>query len=191
MKELSFLMFLIALTAILVSFLSRLFRLNPARQVFFYIPDTARFNIIWGFVFYVAYGLIIAKNVWISGCFAALIVILLFYLVYLYALKSFLSGHYSPVAGILTQIINRKLDAQKILDKKLGEKYSPEKSLKIMGLAQFALERPELLKKRLQMIKNLQSSMTIKHSYLSEIIRNLSASLNIKYLSRRRSSPHR
>ena len=181
MKELSFLMFLIAFAAISIAFLSRVFRLNPSKQAFFYIPDTSRFNIIWGFVFYTAYGLIIAKTAWLRWGFVALIALLMTYLVYLYALKSFLSGHYSPIASLLSKIVNFKLDAQKKLDKQLGDvKYSPEKALKIMGLAPFALQRPELLQKRLTMLKNLQSSMTVKHSYLAEIIKNLSSAFGIK-----------
>lgn len=181
MKELSFLMFVIALTVILKIFIDRIFKLNSGRRVFFYIPDSARFNVIWGFIFYAGYGFIIAKSSFLRIGFGIVIVALFLYLAYLYAFKGFLSGHYGMLTGVLGKIAARKLDAQKILDKQLNEpKYSKEKALKMMGLAPFAAQQPELLQKRLQMLKNLQSSMRIKHSYLGTIIQNLKNALDIK-----------
>ncbi len=181
MKELSFLMFLIALTAIFSAFISNIFRLNPSKQVFFYFPDSSRFNIIWGFVFYAGYGLIIAQSLWLRIGFCGLIVLLLVYLTYLYMLKSFLSGHRILMQNLFAKIVSCKLDAQKELDRQLKwAPYTAAKAQKIMGLAPFALERPELLGKRLQMFKNLQSTMTIKHSYLNTVIKNLRNALNIK-----------
>lgn len=181
MKELSFLMFVIAVTAILKAFIDRIFKLNPSRRVFFYIPDSARFNIIWGFVFYAGYGFIIAKTPFLRIGFGLVILSMFFYLGYQYALKGFLSGHYGILTGLLGKIINLKLDAQKILDKQLGEpKYSKEKALKMMGLSPFAAQHPDLLQKRLQMLKNLQSTMRIKHSYLGAVIQNLKNALDIK-----------
>ena len=181
MKEFSFLMFLIAFAAILSAFFTRVFRLNPSKQVYFYIPDSQRFNITWGFIFYIAYGLIIAKTAWLRWGFAALIAVMMLYLIYLYTLKSFFAGHHSPISPLMIKIVNFKLNAQKRLDKDIGEtKYSQEKALKIMGLAPFALRRPEMLNKRLQMLKNLQSSKTLKNPYLPEIIEKLASALDIK-----------
>lgn len=181
MKELSFLMFVIAVTVILKIFIDRIFKLNPGRRVFFYIPDTARLNVTWGFIFYAGYGLIIAKSPFLRIGFGVVIAAMFFYLAYLYALKGFLAGHYGMLIGLLGKIVAFKLDAQKILDKQLNEpKYSKEKALKMMGLAPFAAQQPDLLQKRLQMLKNLQSSMRVKHSYLGTVIQNLKSALDIK-----------
>lgn len=181
MKELSFLMFIIAVTAILKAFIDRIFKLNPDKRVFFYIPDTARFNIIWGFVFYAGYGFIISKTPFLRIGFGIVILSMVLYLIYLYALKGFLSGHYGMLTGLLGKIVNIQLDAQKKLDKQLNDaKYSKEKALKMMGLAPFAAKQQDLLQKRLQVLKNLQSSMRIKHSYLGAVIQNLKNALDIK-----------
>ena len=142
MKELSFLMFVIAVTVILKMFIDRVFKLNPGRRVFFYIPDSARFNVTWGFVFYAGYGFIIAKSSFLRIGFGIFIAVLFLYLIYLYAFKGFLSGRYGVLTGVLGKIAARKLDAQKILDKQLNEpKYSKEKALKMMGLAPFAAQQ--------------------------------------------------
>ena len=83
--------------------------------------------------------------------------------------------------NLFAKIVSCKLDAQKELDRQLKwAPYTAAKAQKIMGLAPFALERPELLGKRLQMFQNLQSTMTIKHSYLNTVIKNLRNALNIK-----------
>lgn len=179
MKELSFLMFLIALAAIFIAFCNRVLKLNPRKQVYFYIPDTARFNIIWGFVFYASYGVLIAKTAWLKAAFAIFIALLMLYLGYLYAMKNFLSGHYTPLSSILEKIIISKLDAQKKTDIKIGDTaYLPSKSLKILGLPAFAADRPEMIQKKINMLKKLQSSMKIRHSYLATIIKKVTKSTN-------------
>ncbi|MDO4184504.1 MAG: hypothetical protein Q4D11_04630 [Rhodospirillales bacterium] len=179
MKELSFLMFLIALAAIFIAFCNRVLRLNPRKLVYFYIPDTARFNVIWGFMFYAAYGILIAKTLWLKIAFAVFIALLLMYLFYLYAMKNFLSGHYTPLSSVLEKIIITKLDAQKKLDIKIGDSsYLLVKSLKMLGLPAFAVDRPDMILKKINMLKKLQSSMQIRHSYLATIIKKLTKSLN-------------
>ncbi len=179
MKELSFLMFLIALAAIFIAFCNRVLKLNPRKQVYFYIPDTARFNVIWGFVFYAAYGILIAKTTWLRLSFAVFIALLFIYLFYLYAMKGFLAGHYTSLSSILEKIIISKLDAQKKLDIKIGDTdYLSVKSLKILGLPAFAAERPEMVQKKLNMLKKLQSSMKVRHSYLTTIIKKIAKSLD-------------
>lgn len=180
MKELSFLMLLIAVTVILRIFIYRLFKLSPKGTIYFYFPDSSRFNIVWGFIFYAGYGFI-TGGFWLRLAFGFLITGLTFYLMYLYLMKSFLSGHNTPINSFLAKVCTKKLDMQKESDKKYDdEKYSKEKALKVMGLASFALNSNDLLKKRLQFFKNLQSSMRIKHPYLGVLIKELARSLNIK-----------
>ena len=58
MKELSLLMFFIALIFGLTVFVSSLFRSKNPDDSAFYIPSRGLFNIIWGSIFYIGYGML-------------------------------------------------------------------------------------------------------------------------------------
>ncbi len=173
MKELSFLMFLIAFTAILWTFYNKIFHLDQNKTVSIF-PSKAKFNITWGFIFYATYGLIIAKITWLKIGFVCIITILSTYLLYIYLLKNFLNGKNIIFSNTITKILLWKITRQQQNDKIYKIKqYSPEQTIHILGLPSYALEQKGLIRKRIDELKNIAEKQDFKQTYSIEIIKKL------------------
>ena len=173
MKELSFLMFLIAFTAILWTFCNKIFNLDQNKTVSLF-PSKAKFNLVWGFIFYTTYGLIIAKTLWLKIGFIILIAILFIYLFYMYLLKNFLNGKNIIFSKTITKILLWKIARQKQKDKVYKLKnYSINQILRILGLPTYAVEQAGLIVKRIEELKTIAEKQDFKQSYLTEIIKKL------------------
>jgi hypothetical protein len=174
MKELSFLMLLIALIATGLAWAERALKLNQERYAAFYIPDVTRFNVVWGFIFYTGYGAIIAQKSWICYIFIILIVILFLYLIYLYAMRRFLLGNCAVCAHILKKVVLMKISKQQKIDNSLKNcKYPKEKALKMLGIPAFADGRAKLIQTRLEVLKNQNFS----HPYFDKLVKNIENSI--------------
>ena len=83
MKELSFLMFLVALLfGISVIVRSIMYGKHPD-SCYFYIPSQGMFNIIWGSIFYIGYGMLMYPETWVSYVLGVGNGLLLFYAYFL------------------------------------------------------------------------------------------------------------
>ncbi len=174
MKELSFLMFLIAFTAILWTFCNKIFRLDQSKTVSLF-PSKAKFNLSWGFIFYATYGLIIAKTVWLKIGFSVIIIILFIYLLYLYLLKNFVSGKNIAFSKTIGKIVLWKISRQQQKDKIYKIKqYTPEQTLHILGLPSYPVEQKGMIEKRVNTLKRLTEKQDLKQTYLIQIINKIS-----------------
>lgn len=173
MKELSFLMFLIAISAILLTICNKLFRLDQSKTVSIF-PSKAKFNLAWGFIFYATYGLIIAKTFWLKTGFVCIIIILAAYLLYLYLLLNFLYNKPIFFRDLIRKILLWKFSRQQQKDKiyKL-DRYSLEQTLRILGLPPFPAAQSGLITKRTEELKNISKKQDLSKTYLSEIIKKL------------------
>ena len=79
MKELSLLMFFIALIFGLTVFVSSLFRSKNPDDSAFYIPSRGLFNIIWGSIFYIGYGMLMFPQPLITFTLGLINGVLIFY----------------------------------------------------------------------------------------------------------------
>lgn len=173
MKELSFLMFLIAFTAILWAFCNKIFNLDQNKTVSIF-PSKAKFNLVWGFIFYATYGLIIAKTFWLTIGFYCIILMLALYLLYIYLLKNFLIGKNIIFSKTITKILLWKIARQQQKDKVYKLKnYSINQILHILGLPSYAVEQAGLIVKRIEELKTIAEKQDFKQSYLIEIIKKL------------------
>lgn len=173
MKELSFLMFLIAFTAILWTLCNKIFNLDQNKTVSLF-PSKAKFNLVWGFIFYTTYGLIISKTLWLTIGFDCIIITLSLYLLYIYLLKNFLNGKNIIFSKTITKILLWKIARQKQKDKVYKLKnYSINQILRILGLPSYAVEQAGLIVKRIEELKTIAEKQDFKQSYLTEIIKKL------------------
>ena len=174
MKELSFLMFLIAITAILLTLCNKIFRLDQSKTVSLF-PSKAKFNLTWGFIFYATYGLIIAKTAWLKIGFICIIAILAAYLLYIYMLKNFLYGKNIIFTGSITKILLWKIARQQQNDKTYKVKqYNHEQILHLLGLPAYAFEQKGLISKRIEELKNIAGKQAFKQTHLIKIIDKIS-----------------
>ena len=173
MKELSFLMFLIAISAILLTICNKIFRLDQNKTISIF-PSKAKFNLAWGFIFYTTYGLIIAKTFWLKAGFVCIIIILAAYLLYLYLLLNFLYEKPVFFRDLIRKILLWKFSRQQQKDKiyKL-DSYNLEQTLHILGLPPFPADQSGLIIKRTKELKALTEEQDFKKNYLIEIIKKL------------------
>ncbi|MBQ1612005.1 MAG: hypothetical protein II085_00875 [Alphaproteobacteria bacterium] len=170
MKELSFLMLLVALTVTGIAWICDFLKLDVKDKAVFYIPDRAKFNIVWGFVFYSTYGVMVAKYCAIGYVFVVLIAVLIGYLLYLYVLKKALSENKFVKFPIVQKIILHKIEHQKKFDKLSSEqKYTKNKALKMLGVSKFAYNRKDIIHERLDVLKKCN----FQHPYYKTMIKYL------------------
>lgn len=135
MKELSFLMLIIAIITGLSVLLKNILHKDLENKTYFITPSTAYFNIAWGTLFYLGYGQLKTTSSILHNSFSFLIALTVVYLSYLYLLRRYLNGRkifiFSP---LFKKIITVQAVKQNILDKSLNIPYSAEKSRKILGL---------------------------------------------------------
>ena len=166
-------MFLIAFTAILWAFCNKIFNLDQNKTVSIF-PSKAKFNLVWGFIFYATYGLIIAKTLWLKIGFTIIIIMLALYLLYIYLLKNFLNNKNIIFTNTITKILLWKIARQEQKDKIYKLKnYSISQILHILGLPSYAIEQLGLITKRIEELKIIAEKQDIKQSYLIEIIKKL------------------
>ena len=173
MKELSFLMFLIAITAILLTLCNKIFRLDQSKTVSIF-PSKAKFNLTWGFIFYATYGLIIAKTFCLKTGFVCIIIMLAAYLLYAYLLKNFLHGQKIIFENTIIKILLWKISRQQQKDQTYKtSKYNLEQTFHLLGLHPYPENQSGLITKKIADLKNIAEKQEFKQSYLTEIIKKL------------------
>lgn len=165
MKELSLLMLVIAILIFSVMFLKNILHKNPHRN-FFFIPETTRFNIIWGMFFYLSYGFLTSNNFKLKSIFGIFAIILLFYIFYLYQLRRFFINKTSVVT---TALIDNKIAQQKKFDTN-HPTYSSSQALKILGLHSSAITNPKIILSRFESLEKIYQSKKITNPYFLEMI---------------------
>ncbi len=177
MKELSLLMFFIALLfGMSVLIRSLIPGKNPDGSAF-YIPSRGMFNIIWGSIFYIGYGILIYPDVQIAFILGIADGLLIFYALFLMQIKKFLLNPQKKGSAILRRYLEKQLDRCQKNDS--GNKaYSFRKCMKILGLAPYTQPDSEQIAQRLQKLEELLQSGKLSHPYLPELLQKLNQTLS-------------
>lgn len=172
MKELSFLMFLVALLfGISVIVRSIMYGKHPDSS-YFYIPSQGMFNIIWGSIFYIGYGMLMYPETWVSYVLGVGNGLLLFYAYFLLRVKKFLLSPEKKGAEYIRKYLLKQLDKEQGREKK-GEGYSYKKCLKILGLPPYCEVDSQEFATRFEQLTRVEESGKLPHPYLKEIIKKI------------------
>lgn len=179
MKELSFLMFMIGLIFGLSVFVRRLTSpYHPDRAVFG-IPSRTTFNLLWGSIFYIAYGLLVYHHHGLRLTLGIIDGLLLGYTLFLLLLQHFILSPRMPVIKPLQNFLNRKISGQEKMDSLLPA-YTRSRALSVLGLPRYTDNDDPAVQLRLEALKSAQKSGKITNSYLNEIIKKTAAALASK-----------
>ncbi len=154
MKELALLMFFIGCGYALNSLANR-FSGKKNRRLYFYIPSAASFNIIWGFIFYLGFGILIASHLWLKTALAAILLLLAVYLVRQWLISKFFATHKPACAG---RLLARKLIKQSAADIVYNHPYTRSEALRLLGLPASQKDLDNKISARLSLIENLPFS---------------------------------
>lgn len=169
MKELSLLMFFIALIFGLTVFVSSLFRSKNPDDSAFYIPSRGLFNIIWGSIFYIGYGMLMFPQPLITFTLGLINGALIFYALFLVRVKNFLLKPQRKGAAFICRYLQKQLDRCRENDSD-NQPYSYRKALKILGLPAYTTAESEDIAVRLQILHELEQSGKLPHPYLPELV---------------------
>lgn len=176
MKELSFLMFMVGLFFGLTVLCRRLTNPNHPDRAAFFIPSRMMFNLLWGSMFYIGYGLLMFPDFWLRVGLSLLEIILLGYTLVMNDLRKKLLSSHIPPSRFAKKIFDHAIKKQQELDKN-NKNYSRRKAAKILGLAAYDLETDELQKKRIAALETAAQNGQIGHEYLPEIIKRIRQAL--------------
>lgn len=175
MKELAFLMFFVGCAFALIKLLTRFFA-PQIRHIYFYIPSQMTFNILWGFIFYVGFGILTTHTFWMKVGLIAFLTILTIYLIYLYGL----SRHFkNPHNTYYNNLLNKKLQKQRQTDEAFNTPYTADEALKILGLSAAAINNKSLIETRLVLLEKLSAHST-ETTALKEIQFRIKQALPVK-----------
>lgn len=176
MKELSFLMFCIALMFGLSILFRNIFMGKDPDSSDFYIPSRAMFNIIWGSIFYIGYGMLMTSSPIAVFIFATLNGLLIFYALFLLYAQKFLLTPQKKSPAFMRRYFEKKIDNCQTNDKNITA-YSYRKVMKILGLPAYTPIDSEEIAKRLNILKTLHASGKLSHDYLPQIILQIEKTL--------------
>lgn len=175
MKELSFLMFVIALLFGVMVLARHLTNPNHPERAVFFVPSRMLFNLLWGSIFYVGYGILMYPEPLIKIGLSILNGGLLSYTLILIALKKYLLAPQKAMPKLVKQFLEQRIASQKEIDKQ-NPHYTQRKALKILGLPPYTLENPDLIKERISVLHQ-QTSNNLKSEYLPTILEHCEKSL--------------
>lgn len=168
MKELSFLMFVIALLFGLIVLTRRFTNPNHPDRAVFFVPSRMLFNLLWGSIFYVGYGILMYPDPWIKISLSVLNCILLAYTLLIIKIQKELLNPGKRMPAFLTKFLTRKIAEQEKLDENTPV-YTIRKALKILGLATYTPENKEQISQRLDILRR-QAAENLPAPYLKTII---------------------
>ena len=179
MFELSFLMFMVGLFFGLSILLRRITNPHHPDRTIFYIPSPMLFNVLWGSIFYIGYGILMYQENTVRLFLGIIEIILFLYTLLMIYIKHILKKNQAPYPIWIQKLLNRAIERQEKLDKKSGA-YSQRKALKILGLPTYAKEDSEQLNKGLNKLKSLQGVGKIQAPYFETIIQQTAKALKTK-----------
>ena len=179
MLELSFLMFMVGLFFGLSILLRRITNPYHPDRTIFYIPSPMLFNVLWGSIFYIGYGILMYQENMVRLFLGIIEIILFLYTLLMIYIKHILKKNQAPYPTWIQKLLNRAIERQEKLDKKSGA-YSQRKALKILGLPTYAKEDSEQLNKGLNKLKSLQGVGKIQAPYFETIIQQTAKALKTK-----------
>lgn len=152
------------------TFMVSCFMKKNENSVYFAPPTRSSFNVSWGLLFFIVYGMMMTRESEWLWVFVLLATVDAVYLIYLYMMRAFLSGRNVP---IVKNVVNWQTRKQQALDEVFA-KYSKVKAAKILGLTVYELKADnvkELAKNRYQRLKTLADMGNISEPYFSEMTR--------------------
>lgn len=176
MKELGFLMPVIAAVILVMFFLRNFF---SSHRCFFFIPGTASFNIMWGITFYASYAFLrtegeVLRLLW--GTFIATLLIAIFLLAQIR--RFFLTRSLHLLSPLLLRIVNAALTRQQHCNG--TENLSRSQAMSIIGLHASAASDPKLIRTRLGELRDLSSRTPGLSPYFQELLEKVSETFNLE-----------
>ena len=174
MKELALLMFFIGLGYTVRQI--QLFFSHTHRRLYFAIPSSSSFNILWGFMFYMVFASLMAQTSWIKIALIVIETCLLFTILILSLIRRQMLNHPNK---IFAPIFIRLLAWQQREDSRSPDKtYNRDEALRILGLpANTSSDNPHIAKNFAQ-LEQLQNIIAIP--YLREILNQIQKILSLK-----------
>lgn len=148
---------------------------HPDRAAFF-IPSRMMFNLLWGSMFYIGYGILMFPDTRLRIFLGLLEVVLFTYTLTMNYLRKKLLLPTTKISPAARKIFDRAIEKQKKLDKN-NQTYSRRKAAKILGLAAYELETDEAINKRITALENSAEQGQISNAYLAEIIKHIKQAL--------------
>lgn len=179
MKELSFLMFMVGLFFGLSVLARRLTNPNHPDRTAFFIPSPMLFNVLWGSIFYIGYGILMFKTPLTQISLAIIEIALLGYTIWMHYLKHVMIKRQGSYPSFINKILNKAVAKQEQLDASFSD-YSQRKALKILGLPIYAVEEPDKIRRQLNLLKAMADSKKISSPYLQTIIKRIESALKVK-----------
>ena len=179
MKELSFLMFMIGLIFGLSVFARRLASSYHPDRAVFSIPSRTTFNLLWGSIFYIAYGILVYHHHGLRLTLGIIDGLLLGYTLFLLLLQHFILSSRTAVIKPLQKFLDRKVSGQKKMDSLLPA-YTRSRALSVLGLPRYTGNDSPEVQLRLNALKSAQKAGKITNPYLDEIIKKVTAALASK-----------
>lgn len=168
MKELSFLMFIIALSFGVMVLARHLTNPNHANRTVFFIPSRMLFNVLWGSIFYIGYGILVYQDSYIQISLSVLNGVILGYTFFLIQIQKYLLHPERKMPIYISRFLEGRINAQQRIDE-ANQGYSVRKSLKILGLGPSAIENPTQIEQRLNALKG-QRGHNLNSAYFERII---------------------
>ena len=175
MKELSFLMFMIALLFGVMVLARHLTNPNHPDRAVFFVPSRMLFNLLWGSIFYIGYGILMYPEPLIKIGLSVLNGILLAYTLLIIKIQKELLNPGKKMPAFLAKFLTRKIAEQEKLDENAPH-YTIRKALKILGLAAYNPENKEQINQRLDILRR-QAAENLPAPYLKTIIRRCEQTL--------------
>ena len=169
MKELSFLMFIIALLFGVMVLARHLTNPNHPDRTVFFIPSRMLFNVLWGSIFYIGYGILVYHDFHLRIGLSVLNGVVLGYTLFLIQVQKHLLHPEKPMPQYMSRFLEGRITAQQKIDE-LNHGYTIRKSLKILGLGPSAIDTPEIISQRITALKG-QQQHNLNTPYLELIIK--------------------
>lgn len=175
MKELALLMFFIGCGYVAIQLLNR-FSTTKSRRICFYYPSTTSFNLLWGFIFYLGFGLLIYQQLWLRIFLGVILLALLTFLLFQFGMRR----HFTKPNNVYyNRIFTKRLLCQQEADRSFEQPYTRSEALIFLGLPRILeTDNPQIIQHLNKWI-NL-SAAAPDLPYLREMLEQLQQALTLK-----------
>lgn len=164
-------MFLFGCGWVLAKLINR-FSATQIRRLHFYIPSTADYNILWGFIFYMGFAALMVPKIYKVWPLLAILVLFGFIFYYRGLRRNLLN----PQSVFYLKEINRRLARQENGDARFDTPYCRREALRVLGLPSGIESEDSQISERLDL---LEKFLTEKPDmpYLRQLIDKLRQAL--------------
>ena len=167
MKELAYLMFFVGCGYVLNLFANTITN-KATRKIYIYYPSQAKFNLLWGFLFYTTFGWLMITSLYIKFVLSIIILGIAINLAHNYLLQKSIKN---SGQGFYKKILQKKFRAQQAEDKAHNAPSTQDEILKILGLPSNTLPNSPLILSRLNLYEKL--SQALNFTYASDFYKKI------------------